>query len=297
MALLILYIQEYSSLHHFLQVDLALPGSWREAQLLNHMRPSLASPLLSLHIGQELLSTVNQQSQVSLIMVVLVPSVNLKGLGQCSNLCREDGNLDLGAARIRASTRRHGCRIWRNGLRPWFQELVRLVAPKLINEPANIGVEAVLAAAVSQRGDAFQGLYRLGVILLVFFNGFIGRRIAELVADDARHGLAEGKGVFGGFFQLGIGEEVISETRRRRQLMGCLESIAAWVSEYFTEANLASSIKGLEERCRLPQHGVAPCLVSLLLQLLATLEVSVFPLLRLCPLVRILLRLALPLSL
>ena len=132
-----------------LQLDLALPHGRGNAELLNHVCPSTASPLFELHILEQLLSLVDQDPQVSLIMLILVSSVLFEDRGQVSNLCRQDGNLDLRGARIGPSPRRHGHRVRRNGQRLLRNDLIGILAAKLIHDTAHVDVESVLGAAVA----------------------------------------------------------------------------------------------------------------------------------------------------
>lgn len=98
------FIELYiSSRHCPLQDNLSLPRSVRETQLLHQVGPSGTSTLLLANIPEELLSLVKKNLQVSLVVLILVGSLEVSG--EVDDLDGQDSGLHLRGTGISAHTR------------------------------------------------------------------------------------------------------------------------------------------------------------------------------------------------
>ncbi len=74
--------------------DLAFPCSLRQAQCLHQILPSRAPAFLLANILKQLLSLVNEELKVALVVLVLDGGFQVTS--QVHDLNRQDGGLDLG---------------------------------------------------------------------------------------------------------------------------------------------------------------------------------------------------------
>lgn len=154
-----------------LQVNLALPGAFGQAQGLDQVLPPLTTPLLLPHVAQQLLPPMYQYPQVSLIHLVL-PAPTLQEVCQCPNLCSQNGNLHLRRTRVWPCAWHCVCLGQGNlisrskriaGARPWLERLVCVVAAKGLDTTLNVNPSAVLRATVRNANNASEGIDSIGV--------------------------------------------------------------------------------------------------------------------------------------
>lgn len=131
-----------------LQADLALPGALGQSQGLDQVLPSLSSSLLLSQVLQELLTLVHQHSQVPLVDLILLATLERHMVRQHLDLRRQDSNLHFRGASIWSSTwsllndRRRVSRC------PWLKDDICVVATKGLNAPLNVRPRSILLVSL-----------------------------------------------------------------------------------------------------------------------------------------------------
>lgn len=142
--------------HSLSQTDLALPSSLGQTKCLNKVLPPRTTSLFPSEVLKMLLSLVDQDGQVALVDLVRLASA-FKEVGQCLDLCCQNGDLDLAATCVGAGALGLLCigtRVleqYRLGDRRFGGKLlVGLVATKGVDAALDVDAEAVLGGTVGQ---------------------------------------------------------------------------------------------------------------------------------------------------
>jgi len=137
----VLRVEWYHISHAILQANLSFVSARSQAQSLNEILPSWASPFPPLEIVKQLLPLVYQQPQIPLVDLVCLSSC-LQKVGQCPDLRRQNSSLHLATSGVRSCTRGllQLClsQSRRRARCLWRQNLVCVVSSKCIDTPLNV---------------------------------------------------------------------------------------------------------------------------------------------------------------
>src|SRR3569833_577025 len=246
----VLYIENYSfSIFlqsrwcHVSDLYLLLPSGRAQSQRRDQVLPPFATPLFPLHELQQLLPPVAAQPQVPPDEFVLVTLGALELQNQGTDLGRQDGDLHLRRPRVGPSAGYDLAALHaaRQRLRPERQ--VRVVPAERLDASADVGVPLRLAVRVAERCDALQGDGSLPVSLFVI-------SLLLLLLDGVHDGavrLYQWHRQFVGeresSVQLRLGELMIEDVGRGRQLMGLFQRLPVHIRARIGKSGLACRVE------------------------------------------------------